>query len=299
MHENLIILEELSKHQIDITLVENLTKITEKDGIFVYRFTFEKIHCVIKYFELEKDRREIFYYKLLKVINVPTIKVYSMSLTSIILEDIKLSSKYRLGKIEDLSNSKIAIGIYNWYKILHQNSRIYLNTHQEVLSELYCEYDLLSKNNVEEIIDKTNSAKYEYWNLLLSQFDNIKKQVDKLSQTLTYNDFYYTNFIVSNDETEVIMFDYNLLGKGFVYSDIRNVFSSLNEPAKDIFLKAYKEYNVIEKYIDDVLSPLLGLHMAFSKEKFPKWAEEDLRKIENGELALKIKLLSEEIIKMG
>lgn len=299
MHENLMIFEELSKHQIDITLVENLTKITEKDGIFVYRFTFEKIHCVIKYFELEKDRREIFYYKLLKVINVPTIKVYSMSLTSIILEDIKLSSKYRLGKIEDLSNSKIAIGIYNWYKILHQNSRIYLNTHQEVLSELYCEYDLLSKNNVEEIIDKTNSAKYEYWNLLLSQFDNIKKQVDKLSQTLTYNDFYYTNFIVSNDETEVIMFDYNLLGKGFVYSDIRNVFSSLNEPAKDIFLKAYKEYNVIEKYIDDVLSPLLGLHMAFSKEKFPKWAEEDLGKIENGELVLKIKLLSEEIKKMG
>ena len=37
--------------------------------------------------------------------------------------------------------------------------------------------------------------------------------------TLTYNDFYYTNLAVLKDGTSAIMFDYNLLGKGYAYAD--------------------------------------------------------------------------------
>ena len=45
------------------------------------------------------------------------------------------------------------------------------------------------------------------------------------------------------------MFDYNLLGKGYVYSDIRNVCPSLGE-----------------------------------KNSFPSWAQSELEKVKNGEL---------------
>ena len=36
-------------------------------------------------------------------------------------------------------------------------------------------------------------------------------------RTLTYNDFYYTNMMVAKDKSSALMFDYNLLGKGYVY----------------------------------------------------------------------------------
>jgi hypothetical protein len=80
-----------------------------------------------------------------------------------------------------------------------------------------------------------------------------------LSRTLTYNDFYYTNLAVRKDGTAALMFDYNLLGKGYVYSDIRNVCSSLGDEAQAAFLAEYGEVDRCEITIDDVVSPIAAL----------------------------------------
>jgi len=82
------------------------------------------------------------------------------------------------------------------------------------------------------------------------------------------------------------MFDYNLLGRGYVYSDIRNVTSSLQGEAKLAFLDEYGEERISTDEIiaDSVLVALHSLHVAYEREKFPWWAEEELSKLKNGEL---------------
>ena len=80
------------------------------------------------------------------------------------------------------------------------------------------------------------------------------------------------------------MFDYNLLGIGFRYSDIRNVCSSLSEEAGRVFIEEYGEINETEKVIDYALSILITLIFAYKKPKFPGWAQESLNAVFRGEL---------------
>jgi len=54
---------------------------------------------------------------------------------------------------------------------------------------------------------------------VLSRYSKLREILD----TLTYNDFYWSNFIVRKDRQAALMFDYNLLGRGYRYSDMRNV----------------------------------------------------------------------------
>jgi len=105
-----------------------------------------------------------------------------------------------------------------------------------------------------------------------------------LEETLNYNDFYWTNLAVNNNKKEAIMFDYNLLGIGFRYNDIRNVCSSLSEEAGKVFIEEYGVINENEKIIDDGISPLVTLIFAYIRSKFPNWAKESLATIYNGEL---------------
>jgi len=278
-----IILNELKKYDFVHNEIKDLTEIRVKDGI-LYRFSYQVLKCVIKYFEQEAFRREIFYYQLLGKLQIPTIKLYDSTDTSIILEDINNSNQYRLGIKEDLSNPKIALGLINWYQKFHHQSSIYLNEHPELLNQLFNEYELITKDVVLDLINKTDSKVYGYWESFLIEFDKIKSIINNQTNCLTYNDFYYTNFIVSNDEEEVIMYDYNLLGKGFKYSDIRNVSQSLQGKAKEVFLNHYIEYDQVEKEIDDVFSTLYGLYDAYKKDIFPNWAVEELNHIHNGNL---------------
>ncbi|NLO82194.1 MAG: hypothetical protein GX094_03920 [Clostridiales bacterium] len=53
-----------------------------------------------------------------------------------------------------------------------------------------------------------------------------------------------------------------LLGKGYVYSDIRNVCSSLGEQAKTVFLKEYGEFNQKEINLDIVTASLRAIFMS-------------------------------------
>ncbi|QVK19320.1 hypothetical protein KHQ81_06420 [Mycoplasmatota bacterium] len=284
MNKKDVILKELSKYDFDLSKINSLTEIRVKNGIYLFRFSYWDDNYVIKYFEKEEFRREIYYYKLLNELNVPTIKLYYYNESSIILEDINVSIQHRLGTKEDLSNPKVALGLIKWYKIFHKQSSLYLDKHPELLNQLYNEYDLITKEVIQDIVHKSNSNGYAYWSEFIKEFDKIKAIIRKYSTCFTYNDFYYTNFIVSKDEEEVIMYDYNFLGKGFKYSDIRNVSVSLEGDAKEIFLKHYTEYNPIEKDIDEVFSPLFSLYVAYKGENFPSWAKEELEKLHNRQM---------------
>lgn len=81
------------------------------------------------------------------------------------------------------------------------------------------------------------------------------------------------------------MFDYNLLGVGYRYNDIRNVCSALNEEMKEVFLKEYGEFDISEKTTDEWMSPLIDLVYASQRDSFPDWAEESLEKLKNGSIS--------------
>ena len=265
--------QELKKLNIlysDIVLVQN------KDGVIVARVQSESKSFIIKYFQNENYKREISNYKLLKSLNIPTIQTIGFTDSAIVMEDISQNKFYRLGRKEDLDDEVVAQRIAEWYRLLHTNGRAYVQEHG---AELYDETDYITRENIELIKAKTNTRNLPVWKLVEDNFDIIVSKINALPGVLTYNDFYYTNLIVSKDKSSAFMFDYNLLGKGYVYSDIRNVCCSLGENAKKAFLEAYGEFDKNEIIVDDVASVLVTLHYACQRKTFPSWVDSALEEL--------------------
>lgn len=105
-----------------------------------------------------------------------------------------------------------------------------------------------------------------------------------MEKTLTYNDFYYTNMVVVKDKSEAFMFDYNLLGKGYVASDIINVTSQLGECARKAFLDTYSKFIQKEILLHEVAGSLSAIYFASCRDVFPQWGYNELELVKNGQL---------------
>lgn len=257
----------------------SLEEIQSKDSIYVYRVRSNKKCYIIKYFDNSDYAREINNYKILNSIGVKTMSLIAHTNQSILLEDITRSRLYRLGEENDLNDIDVARNVAKWYKDLHTKGENVVGS-----SNLYSETDEITKDNIIILKEKSGLAKNKVWKLLLDNIDDIKRLIAKCTQTLNYNDFYWTNLIVAKDMTQAFMFDYNLLGRDYRYSDIRNVCSSLSQDAEKAFMKEYGSYDEKEKIIDNCVSVLFVLISAFKKQKFPSWAKESLELLKNGGL---------------
>lgn len=261
--------------------VEN---IRSKDGVHVYRVFTDKQSYVIKYFSNISFRREIQNYQILKSNGIPTIDVTAYTEQSILLEDICSSDIYRLGKAQDLEDENCVRLIAKWYKSLHANGEKAMK-----LASLYSESDIIQKDSVTMVKEKSNTQSDPVWNLILDNLDTFRRIISQCSQTLTYNDFFWTNLIVEKNMTEAMMFDFNLLGRGYRYSDIRNICSSLSQRCKTAFLEEYGDFDSREKIIDDGISILINLVFAFEKKNFPEWGKESLKKLKSGDFHERMK----------
>ena len=259
--------------------------IRSKDGVSVWRVQTDETCYVIKCFEKAEHSREIANYHMLIAHKIPTLKMIAHTKYSIVLEDIE-QSKYRLGVPEDMNDPQTAKLIATWYKTLHENGRRYADS-----QSLYDECDHLTTVNIATIKERTNTKGLRVWNVMEENFDTIKSAAMNLPRTITYNDFYYTNLAVAKDDSAAIVFDYNLLGKGYVYADIRNVCSSLGEDAKMAFLSEYGDFDENEKVVDDVVSHLITLHFACERKTFPNWAAPSLEIVKDGRLLLAVEQL--------
>lgn len=273
MFEQLKIKQELKKLNIPYSKID---LIQNKDGVIVARVQSGEELYIIKYFRDEDFKREIKNYQLLDTLNIPTVKVFGFTDSAILMEDISQSDTFRLATKEDLYDVEIASKIAEWYKLLHANSEIFV---KENIAELYNETDFITRENIEFIKSKTGTQNLNVWKLINDNFDIVVSKIRSLPRVLTYNDFYYTNLIVAKDKTSAFMFDYNLLGKGYVYSDIRNVCYSLGEDAKNAFLETYGEFDKSEIIVDDVASVLVTLYHACKRKNFPSWANSVLNEL--------------------
>ena len=130
--------------------------------------------------------------------------------------------------LQDKDGVTVARRIAVWYRQLHSLGE-----------SLYDEADSFTLENMAWIQEKTGTQAMPAWAQLEAQYEEILSLLHRVKQTLTYNDFYYTNLIVAKDASSALMFDYNLLGKGYAYADVRNVLSSLSKEAGAAFLEAY------------------------------------------------------------
>ncbi|MGM9600476.1 MAG: hypothetical protein ACI3W5_02665 [Faecousia sp.] len=269
-----IIHDELNKLGI---ACESISILQDKDGVTVARIISDKKSYVVKCFQKDEHKRELKNYRLLASLDIPTIWVIASTDSALLLEDIDCSSTYRLGIEEDMSDSVVARRIAVWYKQLHSQGYSYVCQHGE---SMYDEADFFTIENIVCIKKKTGTQDAPAWVLLEENYDAINDLLRKTRRTLTYNDFYYTNMVVAKDKSSALMFDYNLLGKGYAYTDVRNVLSSLSEEAGNAFIDEYGKFDPSEKALDDVVSVVVTLYLACLRDKFPWWAQTLLDEID-------------------
>jgi len=262
-----IIQDELNKLSI---AYDGITFLQDKDGVIVARIACGEKSYVIKCFQKEDYKRELKNYQLLASLGIPTIRVIAFTDSALLLEDIDCSSTYRLGIMEDISDSDVARRIAVWYKQLHAQGYGYVCQHGE---SMYDEADFFTLENIVYIKEKTGTQNAPAWAVLEKNYAVINEILRNTRRTITYNDFYYTNMVIAKDMSSALMFDYNLLGKGYAYADIRNVLSSLSEESGKAFLEEYGEFDPLEKTIDDVVSVVVTLFFACRRDKFPRWAQ--------------------------
>lgn len=273
MFELLKIKQELKALNISFS---NIELIQSKDGVIVARVQSDTKSHIIKCFQNKDFKREIKNYQLLDALNIPTVKVFGLTDSAVLMEDVSQSDFFRLATKEDLDDVILASKIAKWYKLLHTACKDFVAEHSK---ELYDETDFITRENIEFIKEKTGTQNLPVWKLINDNFDIIVSKIRSLPRVLTYNDFYYTNLIVAKDKSSAFMFDYNMLGKGYIYSDIRNVCYSLGENAKRTFLEAYGEFDENEIIVDDVASVLVTLYHACQRKNFPDWANSTLNEL--------------------
>lgn len=286
---NDFIYNELRLLGVDSPETYDVFKIRDKDGIYLYRIANGNQSYVHKTFLNDAYKREIRNYQMLIELGVPTLQVIEMTDQSILMEDVEVSKSHRLGVKEDLSNPQVAKALASWYKTLHQAGENYV---KRCGGDLYSELEVITEERIREIMILSKTEENEVWAELIEALPRIMEQVNQCGQTITYNDFYWTNFSVKKDESEALMFDYNLLGKGFRYNDIRNVCASLSIEAAEVFLAEYGAYDEIEKWIDDCLSILVNLIFAYERPEFPDWGMDSLEAISDGRLKESLRLLN-------
>ncbi len=271
--------------------IDNLHLIREKWGVHVYSCSYEGCSAVVKHFENEDDKREINNYRILNKHNIPTIKVFAYGKSSIVMEDISKSTDWRLGIKEDLHDTDVAKSLAYWYFIFHEKGLSIPKLHS-----LESDFDKITEATLNMLCEELPAAS-DTFKYILSRYGKLRELIDTPTYTLTYNDFYWTNFIVRKDKQEAIMFDYNLLGRGYRYSDFRNVCWSMSDEAGKIFIQEYNrsyvtkygicravEEEAMEKQIDDVMDKLHGLLLSFERKNFYELEEFAKNEAMNGTL---------------
>jgi ribosomal protein S6 len=271
-------IDEEIKNALPKATLQNIALIRVKKGVYVYRAELDDQSVVIKYFEKEQDKREISNYRILNALKIPTMRVIAYGLCCIVLEDIDCSDVWRLGKEEDLQDKVVALQLAHWYFDFHEKGSIYQN-----LDKMYHETDDITQENLRSLCYQLPQAS-ETFEYIIVHLESLNKLISEMKQTFNYNDFYWTNLLVSKDKNAAMPFDYNLLGAGFRYNDIRNVTSSLSKETKITFLNEYnrlyeekygysrEQEGLKEKRIDNVTSCLVSLIAAFERDTFPSWA---------------------------
>jgi hypothetical protein len=276
----LTILEELEVSPARIGAKETLS---ERHGYRVWRMTIGGEGRVLKWLPAEAATREIGGFELLRRLGVPTIPVYGQTRNALLLEDLTRSSAWRLADAGDLISPEVGAAVADWYRQLHAAGEKLLA--DDCPSFLRRASDELTPDSLREAARDLGGSDAPVWTRAVEHLDLLRAAAARLSLTLNYQDFYWTNLALSRARPlAAVVFDYDRLGIGMRYSDCRNVESSLGESARETFRRGYGECDQREKVIDGPLATIGALVGVSRLDSLPKWAEEMRCSALNGEL---------------
>lgn len=136
------------------------------------------------------------------------------------------------------------------------------------------EIDLLTPEGVVQIGKRLGMETLPVWQLAADHLEAVQSAFRAFPETLNYNDFHWTNLALTREAPlRAVVFDYDLLGIGPAYCDLRNVLGSLGESARGAFREVYGPVDERVAVYDQPLASLYSLHVAVQLPQLPAWAQ--------------------------
>jgi hypothetical protein len=270
----------------DPSKIKAIELLSERHGHAIWRITMPERSYILKWLPEADARTEIESYLLLQRLGVPVLPLFGHTPQALLLEDLAHSDSWRLAVETDIAKPETGVAVAGWYKIFHTAGETLLDQ-GHYPSFLTRETDALDPDSILAAGRSLGLASYPAMQLASTRIDLLKAAIERLSFTLNYNDFYWTNLALSHgkgEQMEAIIFDYHLLGLGMRYSDCRNVTGSLSGAAVPAFWDTYGDFDPCEQVLDRPLAALYGLVAASRLPKFPHWAKESRDGVINGDL---------------
>ena len=265
--------------------IRRIDTLSQRHGHAMWRIVTAERSYILKWLP-QADAGEVQGYRLLRQLGVPTLPLYGHSAQALLLEDLDASATWRLATEEDVARPDVGRAVARWYRTFHDAGEALL-AQGDRPAFLTRETDALDAHSILATGQALGPADHPVWDLAAEHIGMLKAALERMSVTLNYNDFYWTNLALSRrpeGEPEAIIFDYHLLGMGMRYSDWRNVAGSLHGAAVEAFRETYGPTDPREEVLDRPLATLHGLHVAARMARFPAWAECCREAVQNGEL---------------
>jgi hypothetical protein len=271
---------------LDPAMVTAVHTVSERHGHRIWRLVTPECSYIMKWLPETMAKVEIEAYLLLRKLGVPALPLYGHTTQALLLEDLARSRQWRLAHEADSSRPEVGQAVARWYRFFHDAGEAFL-AESERPSFLTRETDELAPESILATSRALCLAEYATWELAAGSIELLKAAVARLSFTLNYNDFHWTNLALSRPEEhqlEAITFDYHLLGVGMRYSDCRNVAGSLSGEAVPAFWDGYGPVDPREAVLDAPLADLYALLAGARLARFPAWAEESRQRLVCGPL---------------
>ena len=264
----------------ELGLVQEYQIIAHQHERFTYRIECDMGQVVVKECASEAEGEK---HSLLHKLGVVVPEILIHRNNWIVMQDLG-KPPWRLATEKDLSDCDVAEALAHWYLQLHTLGKAYLRT-QERLTSLHSEMDYLRPEHLERITERFKLTRHRKWKAIQHIIPNLLRWVHEQPQTLTYNDFYFTNFALnSEDSLQAVVFDYDQLGHGIAASDVHNVCSSMSTQAQLAFKLTYGEVSDSQLDVVRPLSDIYSLVMMLDRPRLPSWAQATVQAIMNGSL---------------
>ena len=274
-------LREISRLGVPIDRMSEVRVLSNRHDHLTLRIKVDRSCLVAKIFP-GHHYREILIYRILREAGVPTITVLSETDRSLLLEDLESSEEWRLGVAPDLSSSAAGTAIARWYRKLHESGQ---HPALQCPNAFPWEGEVLSGETIMDATTKLDLRNHDSVRLAIARLPDLKAAYQALPQTLTHNDFYWTNLALRRDMERAVMFDYHVMGTGNPASDCRNVLSSLKGAAAQSFKRTYGPVDCRAAILDEPLAVLYSLVAASERESLPGWARPIIDAVRSGEFA--------------
>ena len=148
---------------MDITGVDHVASLHQRDDHAVYRIRARKGNFVLKCYKTEYPVKEIQMYRMLSKYGVPTISWAGMTENAIMLADLDSSREWRIAGDSDMKFASTGTAVAQWYQRLHALGFELLVSRIENLDFLNAWVDIIQPHTLTEVGHSLELTNYPGW----------------------------------------------------------------------------------------------------------------------------------------